>query len=186
MSTWRCQACFEQAVPDLTSPCVYQSPGGAGGHLSGLNKLLLGYSILSKSVFWPVLPQPYNRPEASGQAHTWPTCPLTHVVHGTPAYAEIRQFFWMSGAPKMTPFATFWIIENTLACGLNVPQTSTIFRLLAVIKSVLWFVSNGQLVAEICSFQVLRWWSAAKPGLHLVYMLGYWLKLCVNLAKPHW
>ena len=46
-------------------------------------------------------------------------------------------------------------------------------RLLAVIKSVLWFVSNGQLVAEICSFQVLRWWSAAKLGLHLVYMLGH-------------
>jgi hypothetical protein len=29
------------------------------------------------------------------------------------------------------------------------------------------------LVAEICSFQVLRWWSAAKLGLHLVYMLVY-------------
>jgi hypothetical protein len=25
-----------------------------------------------------------------------------------------------------------------------------------------------------------------KLGLHLVYMLGYWLKLCVNLAKTHW
>jgi hypothetical protein len=82
-------------------------------------------------------------------------------------------YFWMSGAPKMTPFLTFSIIGHRLAYGLNVPQTSTIFRLLAVIKSVLWFISNGQLVAEICSFQVLRWWSAAKLGLHLVYMLGY-------------
>ena len=79
----------------------------------------------------------------------------------------------MSGAPKMTPFSTFSITGHRLAYGLNVPQTSTNFRLLAVIKSVLWFVSNGQLVAEICSFQVLRlWtmWSAAKirftPGLH--------------------
>jgi hypothetical protein len=64
-------------------------------------------------------------------------------------------FFRMSGAPKMTPFATLWIIGHTLAYGLNVPQTSTIFRLLSVIKSVLWFISNGHLVAEICSFQVL-------------------------------
>ncbi len=94
--------------------------------------------------------------------------------------------FWMSGAPKMTPFATFSIVRHRLAYGLNVPQTSTIFRFLAVIKSVLWFVSNGQLVAEICSFQVLRWWSAAKLGLNLVYMLGYLLQLCVNLAKKHW
>jgi hypothetical protein len=82
-------------------------------------------------------------------------------------------FFWMSGAPNMTPFSTFSIIGHMLAYGLNVPQTSTIFRLLAAIKSVLWFISNGQLVAKICSFQVLRWWSAAKLGLHLVYMLGY-------------
>ncbi len=86
---------------------MYTSPLGGLGHLSGLNRLFLGYSILSKSVFWPVLPQPYNRPEASGQAHTWPNCPLTHVVHGTPSYAEIRQFFWMSCAPKMIPFAFF-------------------------------------------------------------------------------
>jgi hypothetical protein len=81
--------------------------------------------------------------------------------------------FWMSGAPKMTPFFTFSIIGHRLAYRWNVPQTSTNNRLLAVIKSVLWFVSNGQLVAEICSFQVLRWWSAAKLGLHLVSMLGY-------------
>jgi hypothetical protein len=81
--------------------------------------------------------------------------------------------FWMSGAPKMTPFATFSIVGHRLAYELNLPQTSKIFRLLAAIQSVLWFVSNGQLVAEICSFQVLRWWSAAKLGFHLVYMLKY-------------
>ncbi len=33
-------------------------PGGAEAHLSGLNKLFLGYLILSESVFWPVLPRP--------------------------------------------------------------------------------------------------------------------------------
>ncbi len=33
---------MEQAVPDPTSPRVYQSPRGAGAHFSGLNKLFLG------------------------------------------------------------------------------------------------------------------------------------------------
>jgi hypothetical protein len=82
-------------------------------------------------------------------------------------------FFWMSGAPKMTPFSTFSIIGHMMAYGLNVPQTSPKIRLLAVIKSVLWFVSNGELVAKICLFQVLRRWSVAKLGLHLVYMMGH-------------
>ncbi len=47
---------MEQAVPDPTSPRVYQSPGGAGAHFSGLNKLFFGYSILRESVLWHVLP----------------------------------------------------------------------------------------------------------------------------------
>jgi hypothetical protein len=29
---------MEQAVPDLTSPRVYKSPGGAGANLSGLKQ----------------------------------------------------------------------------------------------------------------------------------------------------
>ena len=78
----------------------------------------------------------------------------------------------MSGAPKMTPFSTFSIIGNRLAYGLNVPQISTKNGLLAFIKSVLWFVSNGQLVAEICSFQVLRWLSAAKIRFTLGFHAG--------------
>ncbi len=45
-----CPACMQQAVPDLTSPRVYLSPGGTGAHLSGLNKLFFGYSILDESV----------------------------------------------------------------------------------------------------------------------------------------
>jgi hypothetical protein len=47
-------------VPYLTSPRVYLSPGleGAGAHLSGLNKLFFGYSILYESVLGPVLPLP--------------------------------------------------------------------------------------------------------------------------------
>jgi hypothetical protein len=92
-------------------------------------------------------------------------------------------FFWMPGAPKMTPFSTFSIIGHRLAYGLNVPQTSTIFRLLAVIKSVLWFVSNGQLVAEICSFQVLRWWSAAKIRFTLGLHAGMLTQTLCKLSK---
>ena len=56
--TGMCPACMQQAVPDLTSPRVYLSPGGAGAHLSGLNKLFFGYSILGESVLGPVLPRP--------------------------------------------------------------------------------------------------------------------------------
>jgi hypothetical protein len=80
-------------------------------HLSGLNKLFLGYSILSKSVVLPALPQPYNWPEASGQAHTWPTCPMTHVVHGAPAYAEIRKFsldVWCAKDEPINHFLNHW------------------------------------------------------------------------------
>jgi hypothetical protein len=61
-----CPACMQQAVPDLAPPRVYPSPGGTGAHLSGLNKLFFGYSILGKSVLGPVLPRPYNRSGASG------------------------------------------------------------------------------------------------------------------------
>jgi hypothetical protein len=78
------------AISDFTK-CIPVPWGGPGAHLSGLKKVSLGCSILSKSVFWPVLPQPCNLSEASGQAHTWLTCPSTHVVHGASAYAEIRQ-----------------------------------------------------------------------------------------------
>ena len=56
--TRTCPACMQQAVPDLTSPRVCLSPGGAGAHLSGLNKLIFGYSILDESVLGPVLPRP--------------------------------------------------------------------------------------------------------------------------------
>ena len=51
-------ACMQQAVPDLTSPRICLSPGGAGAHLSGLNKLFFGYSILDESVLGPVSPRP--------------------------------------------------------------------------------------------------------------------------------
>jgi hypothetical protein len=45
-------ACLEQAVPNLTSPRVYQFPKGVGACLAGLNTLFFGGLILIESVFW--------------------------------------------------------------------------------------------------------------------------------------
>ncbi len=61
-------------------------PWGGWSSLARFKHLFLGYSILSKSVFWPVLPQPYNQPEASGQAYNilgppvlWRTLYMAHL-----------------------------------------------------------------------------------------------------------
>ena len=51
----------------------------------------------------------------------------------------------------------------------NAPQTTTIYRLRSVIKCVLWFISNGALVAEIWPFQVLGYWEVPKLSLLMVY-----------------
>ena len=103
MYTRTCPACMQQAVPDLTSPCVYQSPGGAGAHLSGLNKLFFGYSILGESVLGPVLPRPWNRSGASEQAQTWTTGPSNRVVQGALEFDEIRHLFLVFWCAKNGP-----------------------------------------------------------------------------------
>ncbi len=41
-----------------------------------------------------------------------------------------------------------------LTYDLLIPQNSTIRPLRKVVKQVMWLVSNGWLVAEICPFQV--------------------------------
>ncbi len=55
----------------------------------------------------------------------------------------------------------------------KVPQPSTIRRSRKVIKSVLWFVANGALVAEIWPFQVVQGSGRSKTefthGLLVVY-----------------
>ena len=79
--------------------------------------------------------------------------------------------FWFSGAPKNEPQDRFSIIGHMVAYGSNAPQTSTICRPQTVIKSVLWLISNGCLVAETWSFQVLGLCGAPKLSLHSVYML---------------
>ena len=51
---------------------------------------------------------------------------------------------------------------------LKVPQPSTIRRARTVIKSVLWFVANGALVAEIWPFQVWQGRGVQIPSLLVV------------------
>ena len=85
-------------------------------------------------------------------------------------FAEIKHYFGFSGAPKKEPPGRFSILGHMVAYGSNAPQTSTVCRSRTVIKSVLWLVSNGCLVAEIWSFQVLGWYDAQKLSLHSVYM----------------
>jgi hypothetical protein len=59
---------------------------------------------------------------------------------------------------------------HMVAYGSNEPQSGTICRPRTVIKFVLWLVSNGCLVAEIWSLQVLGWCGAQKFSFHSVYM----------------
>ena len=139
----QCPACMEQAVPDLASPRVYRSPGAAGAHLSGPNKLFLGYSFSENWCF-----DLSCHSCRIGQSHqgrlTLGPLVLRHVL--CKAHLRLQKsdyWFWMSGAPNMTPLPTFSNIGRMVAYGLNAPQTSTIFWLLTVIKSVLWLISNG-------------------------------------------
>ena len=80
-------------MPSLTAPRDYQSPGGTDASWAGLNKLIIGYPILGKSGFGPVLPRPYNRPGLSGQAQAWPNRSPTSIVQDTSTRAEIRHLF---------------------------------------------------------------------------------------------
>ena len=166
----QCPGCMEQAVPDLASPRVYQSHGAAGAQFSGnrcfdlsCHSCRIGQSHRDRHILGPL--------------------DLWHVLYK--AHLRLQKtdnWFWMSGAPNMTPLTTFSNMGRLVAYGLNAPQTSTMFWLWTVIKSVLWLISNGWLVVEIWSFQVLGWCSAPKISLHLVYT---WFtcvgKLCVKL-----
>ena len=98
-----CPGCMEQAVPNLTAPRVYQSPGGAGARWAGPDELFLGYRFLRKSVFAPVLPRPQNGPGSSRQAKTWSNRPSTRIVPDESVCAEIGHYFWFAGPPKMAP-----------------------------------------------------------------------------------
>ena len=98
----------------------------------------------------------------------WPNRPPTRIVQDSTAYAEIERVF--------SEFLGFKndIPNEGLECGHvavnepKVPQPGTIRRSRTVIKSVLWFVANGALVAEIWPFQVLQGWGVQIPSLLVV------------------
>ena len=48
-----------------------------------------------------------EKARASGQTHTWPTCPLTRIVQGTSAYAGIRLFVFDVWCAKDDPINHF-------------------------------------------------------------------------------
>ncbi len=78
---------------------------GAGAHLSGLNQLFSGYSILGELVVGPVfkLPRPYNRSGASGQAQTWTAGPSNSVVQSALEFAGIGHLFLVFWCAKKEP-----------------------------------------------------------------------------------
>jgi hypothetical protein len=97
---------MEKAVSDLISPRfqVHQSPGKAGAHLPGLNKLFLGYSILVNQCFDlschnRVIGQKYEDRLILGPLVLRRTFYMEHLCM---LHSDI--FYGMSGAPKMTPF----------------------------------------------------------------------------------
>jgi hypothetical protein len=75
-------------------------------------------------------------------------------VQDASARAEIRRIFWVFWCSQADPLDQFLLCRHIVANAFHVPQTSTICRKRAVIKSVLWLCSNGSLVAEIWPFQV--------------------------------
>ncbi len=82
----------------------------------------------------------------------------------------IGHLFWVFWCAKKEPPGCFSIMDHMVDYESNAPQSDTICRPRTVIKSVLWLVSNGCLVAEIWSLQVLVWCGAQKLSLHSVYM----------------
>jgi hypothetical protein len=98
-----CPAWLEQAVPNLTAPRLYQSPGGEGARWAGLDELFFGYRFLRKSVFVPVLPRPQNGPGSSRQAKTWSTRPPTNIVLDESVCAEIGHLFLLLWSTKDGP-----------------------------------------------------------------------------------
>jgi hypothetical protein len=88
------------------------------------------------------------------QAQTWPNGPPTRIVQDVLACAEIRRSFSVFWGTKDDPLNDLSVCDHVVANESNAPHTSTICRSRAVVKCVLWYVSNGALVAEIWPFQV--------------------------------
>jgi len=137
-----CPGCMEQAVPNLTAPRVYQSPGGAGARWAGPDELFLGYRFLRKSVFAPVLPRPQNGPGSSRQAKTWSNRPSTRIVPDESVCAEIGHLFLVRWSTKDGPLNQSTICPRIAGKDTGLLQISTYYRIPTVIKSVLWLIAN--------------------------------------------
>ena len=137
-----CPGCMEQAVPNLTAPRVYQSPGGAGARWAGPDELFLGYRFLRKSVFAPVLPRPQNGPGSSRQAKTWSNRPSTRIVPDESVCAEIGHLFLVRWSTKDGPLNQSTICPHIAGKDTGLLQISTYYRIPTVIKSVLWLIAN--------------------------------------------
>lgn len=130
---------------------------------------VLKLTPLDEFVFLTVLPRPWHRPGSSWQAQTWSDGPSPRIVQDASAWTEIGCIFWVFSGTKDEPVTIFLNFSHVAGNNSNVPQTTTIYRLRSVIKCVLWFISNGALVAEIWPFQVLGYWEVPKLSLLMVY-----------------
>ena len=133
---------MEQAVPNLTAPRVYQSPGGAGARWAGPDELFLGYRFLRKSVFVPVLPRPQNGPGSSRQAKTWSNRPSTRIVLVESVCAEIGHLFLVLWSTKDGPLDQSTLCRHNVGNDTGLLQISTDYRIPLVIKSVLWLIAS--------------------------------------------
>jgi hypothetical protein len=142
-SGWMCPAWMEQAVPNLTTPRVYQSPGGAGARWAGLQELIFGYRLLRKSVFVPVLPRPQNGPGSSRQAKTWSNRPPTSIVLDASVCAEIGHLFLVLWSTKDDTLDQSTICFHIEGNDTGILQIRTNYRIPMVIKCVLCLIANG-------------------------------------------
>ena len=135
----------EEAMKNQTSPLVYKSHGGQGTQLSGPNKLFYNCSILPFRCLAPAVESTKSIQTASNIAR--------NVQHRT--YYKIGQhrlksgnYFWRCGVPKMSDMTHILTSAQILVKESYVLKKSTISHIPFVIKSVLWLVSYGKLVAE--------------------------------------
>ena len=141
-----CPAWMEQAVPNLTTPRVYKSPGGSGARWAGPQELIFGYRFLRNLVFVPVLPRPQNGangPGSSRQAKTRRSnCPPTSIVLDESVCAEFRHLFLVLWSTKDDPLDQSTICLHIAGNDTGLLQISTKHQIPTVIKSVLWLIAN--------------------------------------------
>ncbi len=123
---------------------IWLHPGTClGPTLAGLNKLILGFSILSELVFWLVFHRHQHQPGSTKQAQTWSDWFDRIITQEAPAFDETRQLVFVSWYADDDPLDQFSISQRIVAYELYVIQNITICRWLTVIKSIFWLVSIG-------------------------------------------